>query len=178
MNKYYLIVPGVLLSAFVVFERDFAQRRTEEEKVHAIAVAAAKEEAEKERLRREAVAADEARKRTEERERLERERAEKKRRDYEASMAKLAGETDEQVREADKLTEEAASLAAQVDALKTRRVSLDRETFELARKVELQRVDRRSTELELQRATTMVARRLAQIPAIIEPPVPAPAPAK
>lgn len=161
MNRCYVIVPGALLSAFVLFEQDFAHRRKEEERAQALATAAAQQAADAARAERERLAAEEARKRGEERERTERERADKKRRDHDALIASLRTHADQRTAEADTLSGELAELTTQLADLRSRRERSEHEVFELARRVELQRIDRRSAELETQRATTLLATRLA-----------------
>jgi hypothetical protein len=160
MNKLYVIVPGTLLAVFLGFERDFQRKRSEAEKIRVASVEAVKAEEETNRLNRQRLAADEARQRIEQREQQERERAEKKRRDDEAVTASLKEDGDIQTAQAEKLAQDLATLAAQITALRAQKEVADREGFELARAVALQRVDRRNAEIEVQRTTAMVAARL------------------
>lgn len=164
MNKFYVIVPGALLLVFLGFERDFQKKRAQVETTRAAIVAAAKAEAETDRLEKQRTATEELQRRTAERERQEQERADRKRRDYEIAMAALKEQATGQEAETDRLTQEIAGLSERVSGLRVRKNEIEREAFDLARTVALHKVDRRSTELEIQRTTAMVAARLNESP--------------
>jgi hypothetical protein len=160
MNKAYLIVPAVLLAAFVGVERSFQHKRAEEAAARTASALALKIEEDRVKAEKQRIATEELQQKVADRERADRERAEKKQRDYEAVVATLRDQAETQEAEAARLTAEIASLGAKLDALRATRNATDRETFDLARVVALQRVDRRNAEIELQRTTAMVAARL------------------
>ncbi len=66
---------------------------------------------------------------------------------------------------------------AKADLIAKEKDKLSRETFDLAKQVELARIARRNAELEIQRVTEMIHRR-ASDSALVKPPVIPPAPAK
>ena len=101
--------------------------------------------------------------------------------DYAAAGAQADKKVKDQTAE---YTAKGAAAQKQVDALEAELAKLrkdkdatSRESFELAKKVELARVARRNAELEIQRMTEMVSRRAADSSLTRPPVIPAP-PAK
>ena len=162
MNKYYAIIPCVLLAVFLVFQRDFQKRRNEEEKARTAGAALAQAARDDLRAKQKQKAEDDMRRRNEERETQERERAEKKRRDYETALQKIQTEADAHAAGVRQLAQESASLEQELAALRAQKRQTESAAFELARKVEEHRVERRTAEIEIQRTTKMVAARLAE----------------
>lgn len=175
MNKYYLIVPAVLLGVFVFFyqgalkEMDVKAQKVAAEKAEKKAI----EDARKAEI--EAKAAADSKRRQDEREAEEKAKADKREKDYQDAMAKLKEEADGYSAEADRLIKETANLEAQLANLRNQKETVNRETFELAKQVELAKIERRSAELEIQRMVTMVGNRLNQSSVATIPPPPAPA---
>jgi chromosome segregation ATPase len=174
MNKFYIIVPLVLLGVFIFFYRgaldDMARRDAEKARLAQI-------EKEKDDARRKEIeerAAADARKRQEEREAVERAKEEKKQREYNEGMRALTEEAERYIAEADRNAKEAADLEIQLGELRNQRDRVNREVFELAKQVELAKIDRRNAELEIQRMVDMVAQRVgASSLAAAQPPAPA-----
>ena len=164
MNKYYLIVPGALLLVFLGFERNFQKTRRAEEFVRAEVEAMVKTIEDEERANQQLAAHRDAEKRAADRERQEQERAAKKRRDSENIIATLQTQAEDQEADLARLASETEALKTQLTRARTRRDMLERETFDLARAVELQRIDRRSADMEIQRTTAMVTARLNDSP--------------
>lgn len=162
MNKYYLIVPAVLLAGFVGIERRFERQRAEEETARTAAARAAKIEEDRIRTERQAAAATELQQKNAERERQERERQEKKRLGLETALAHLQQQTATHETEAAKLAVDLERMATELGELRKKRTEVDDEAFTLSREVTLQRVERRNAELELQRTTAMIALRLQE----------------
>lgn len=175
MNKFYIIAPIVLLGVFIFFYRgalqDMAVRDAEKARVAQI-------EQQKEDARRKEVeekAAADARRRQEDREAADRAKEEKRVREYEEGMRLLTEEANRYAAEADKNAKDAAELEIQLLELRNLRDKTNREAFELAKQVELAKVDRRNAELEIQRMVDMVGQRVGSSSLAAMPPPPAPA---
>src|SRR5262245_14701718 len=154
MNKFYFVVPGVLTLAFLGYERGYQKQRDADQRIRDEVSAAVRTAEEEERRNQQTVAQRDAEKRVADRDRQDKERADKKRRDYEAALALLQTQADEQAREASKLSDQIDQLSADLDRARSKRLAAERQTFELSRDTELSRVDRRNADLETQRAAT------------------------
>ena len=177
MNKFYVIVPVVLLGVFIFFYNSALKEmaaRDLAKKAEAAKVEAA-EQARRAEIERKA--AEDARKRQEEREATERAKEQKKIKDYEDAMRLLKDEADRYLAEADKNQNEFNALELQLSELRNLRDKAQRESFALAKQVELAKVERRNAELEIQRMVDMVAQRLGAS-SLAQMPPPAPAPKK
>ncbi|HET7534819.1 MAG TPA: hypothetical protein VFJ90_00095 [Candidatus Didemnitutus sp.] len=160
MNKYYLIAPAALLLAFLFTPsvgyfsaQKEIEARLEAENKRKADVAAA-EAARKAEIERKATL--DAQKRQAERDAEEAAKIAKKEKDYADAMNKLKDETNGYVADTDKLVKENAELEVQLAALRNQKEKANRETFELAKQVELAKVSRRNAELEIQRMVEMV----------------------
>lgn len=162
MKKSYVIVPAVLLAVFLVFQQDFQRKRNQREKIQAAELAAvrAAEAEERDRLAREA--ADRTQQAVEERARKEREREEAKRRDFTSALERLNAAADAHAAAVDDLERQVAAAEQRASELRARQARAEEGAFELARQVELQRIDRRTAELEIQRATKLIFSRLLE----------------
>ncbi len=80
---------------------------------------------------------------------------------WEADGQKIKDQTDKYNTEADRLSKQAARLEIQLDTLRNDKEKANRESFELAKRVELAKIAKRNAELEIQRMTEMIARRAA-----------------
>jgi chromosome segregation ATPase len=161
MNKFYLVVPAILLVGFFPLYRAASAKMTaaEEAKHEQAAIAAKSEEARRRELDLKAEA--DARTRQEERDAQERERDAKKKADYADAMRRLTEERETYAAEAAKFTAEVATLEKQLADLRAQKDAAAREAFELVRQVELPKIERRNAELEVQRTYAMVASRVA-----------------
>lgn len=172
MNKSYLIVPIVLLAVFAVLyngalkemkvKADQQQRaaddRTAAEKKH-------KDEID-------ARAQADAKKHQDEREAADLAKEEKKTKEYNDALKALKDEAGKYNAEADKLSKEAADLELQISQSRTDKEKLNTETFDLAKEIELTKINRRNAELEIQRMIEMVGNKLTASSIVLPPPPP------
>lgn len=172
MNKFYLLVPAILLVGFFPLYRAASAKMTaaEEAKKEQAALTAKTEEARRHELDLKAEA--DAKARQEERDAQERERDAKKKTDYADAMRRLTEERATYSAEAAKYSAEVATLEKQLADLRTQKETASREAFELTRQVELPKIERRTAELEVQRTYAMVASRVAAS-SLANPPAPA-----
>lgn len=178
MNKSYLIVPAVLLAVFAFFYNGaLNEMRVKEEtrlaKVAAVAKAEADRKAEVEKK-----AQAEALKNQEKRAADDKAREDKKERDYQDAMNALKKEADDYSAQTAKLSKEAADLEASLQQTRTDKERLTREALDLAKQVELAKINRRSAELEIQRMFEMVSKKLNDSSIATAPPPPLTPPAK
>ena len=178
MNKSYLIVPAVLLAVFAFFYNGALNemKMKEETRLATVAKIAATEAARKAEVEQKAQA--EALKRQEERAAADKAREDKKERDYRDAMNALKKEADDYSTQTVKLNKEAADLEASLQQTRTDKERLTREALDLAKQVELAKINRRSAELEIQRMFDMVARKLNESSIATSPPPPLTPPAK
>lgn len=178
----YLIVPFVLLLAFLYTPSVgyFAAQKRIAAKVAAAEAAKEAKQAEEDRHRKEveAKAAEDARERQLKREAEEKAKQEKREREYQDANDRLSRDIAEFSGEADKFAKEAAELDIALAKLRTRKESAAREAFELAKQVELAKIERRNAEIEIQRMVDMVAQRLNASPLSAPPAPPAPPPGR
>lgn len=177
MKKWmYVISVGSMLAVFCFFYFSFlkemeirdqrlaaetARKLKEDEDRKAALEAKAREDANGKAAQR---AADEAKKEAE------------KIAKWENAGKEIKDATDKYNAEADRLSKEAAKLEIQLDGLRKDREKANRETFELAKRVERTKIEKRNAELEIQRLTEMISKR-AEASSMARPPV-IPAPAK
>ncbi len=174
MNKSYVIVPLVLLAVFGFFYNGALKEMKEKEDARIAKIEATnKAEAERKKAIEEKAQA-EAAKRQEERAANDKAKEEKKEKDYQDAMTALKKEADDYTAQVAKLTKEAADLEA--ETLKTRndKERLTREALELAKQVELAKINRRTSELEIQRMIEMVSKKLGESSLTAIPPPPPP----
>lgn len=178
-NLYiYVLLPLVLLLAFLFTPGAgyFSSMKELDEKNRQVAAKKAAEKAadDARRAEIEKKAAEDAKKRQEQRDAEERAKEQKKVKEYEDAMKQLRDEAAKYAAEADAFQKETNALELQLNELRNTKEKTNREVFELAKQVELAKVNRRNAELEIQRMVDMVAQRLgassfAQMP----PPAPA-----
>ncbi len=179
MNKYYLIAPVALLLAFL-FTPSVGYFSAQKE-INAKLDAEAKRKAEAKiaddsrKAEIERKATEDARKRQAEREAEEQAKLQKKEKDYADAMTKLKDETNGYIADTDKLVKENAELEIQLGNLRNQKERTNRETFELAKQVELEKINRRNAELEIQRMVEMVGTKVGSS-TIATIPVPPPTP--
>jgi len=162
MNRYYIIVPVVLIAVFVFFERGAAKEAAlkEQAKIEATQKEQAKKDAEKKALEEKARLDSE--KRNEQRIKDEKEKEEKRKTDYEAKVQKLQDDLKKYTDDVDLNTKLVTRLEKDIAALRDRREKENREVFELSKKVEISKKLRRDAELEVQRFTEMLSRRATE----------------
>lgn len=175
MNKYYFIVPALLLGGFIFLYRGATEEMTRKEENHKREVAAAKAEEDARRKEVELRAQADAEKRQKDREKEEEAKRVKKEKDYNDAMAKLKHESDGYAAEAAKLSNEANQLEIALVNGRILRDKTSRESFDLNKQVELAKINRRSAELEIQRLIEMVGTKASTSTLAAMPPPPPPA---
>lgn len=175
MNKSYVIVPIVLLAIFAFVYSGALKEMDAKEKAREEKVAAkAKEEADR-KAAVEAKATAEALERQKKREAEDKAKEEKKEKDYQDAMTALKREADDYAGQTAKLTKEAADLNAEILKTRNDKERLAREGLELSKQVELAKINRRTSELEIQRMIEMVQKKLVNSSITAMPPPPPPA---
>jgi hypothetical protein len=178
-NLYlYLILPAILLVVFLFtpgFGYFAAQEKLEAREL------ASEQESERLKAEEEAKRADiqkraeeDALERQREREEQDRLKEEKKRKDYEDGIARLKEDIATYSADSDTFTKELNALQLQLSKLRDKKEVEDRQTLELAKQVELAKIERRTAELEIQRMVTMVSKTLTSSPLLKPTPPPAP----
>src|SRR5688572_6066262 len=174
MKKWmYIIFPSVMLAGFLVIYFSHKEKAEAKERAHVAQVAKEKTDAEQKKQAAEAKAREDARKRQEERDAEERKKAEEKAAKQAADDKKVRDQTAEYTAKADAAAKQGNALEIELDRLRKEKDKTSRETFDLAKQVELARIARRNAELEIQRMAEMVARRAAES-SLTKPPALAP----
>ncbi|HND61603.1 MAG TPA: hypothetical protein PLB90_09005 [Opitutaceae bacterium] len=176
MKKWmYVISVGTMLAVFLVMY--FSEKnRVEAREVEHARKAADDQRIERERKAQiEAKARADAEKRSAERAAEEAKKEAEKLAKWEEEGRKIQESTEKFLAEADASSKKAADLEIQLSSLRANKEKLNRETFELAKQVELGKVRRRAAEMEIQRTVEMISRKAGDS-ALSRPPA-APAPA-
>jgi chromosome segregation ATPase len=173
MNKFYIIVPVVLLAVFCVYYQQFSTQLAviEARKAHDAAVAAEQVEQQKKDAEARAIAEAQAREKAQLDEEAKQEADHLAK--FEASKQSLADETAKFQQEADSYAKQAADLQAQLNSLQADHENLSREVFDLQKQVELGKIDRRSADLEIQRTYDIVTQKIGASSLTYVPPPPA-----
>lgn len=176
MKKWmYLIFPGIMLGAFLVVYLSHVEEAEKREQSRLLAAQQKLEKEMQEKKEAEARAAEDAKKRQEEREAEEAKKAEERRRKQEAADKEIQDAIAELHAESDKSAQQAAQLEIELDRLHKEKDLLGREEFDLAKQVEAARTAKRTTELQQQHFTQVLAQRAANSTlAAMPPPPPAP----
>jgi septal ring factor EnvC (AmiA/AmiB activator) len=174
MNKFYFIFPVVLLIVFGVYYTQVAQPAMAAQVLVEQKRLAAQQAAEDARRKDiELKAQEDARKAQAARDEKEREHQEKLRAEKEQQERDLRAETAKYENDAARLNKQIADLEIAITSLRNQREETKREAFELAKKVELAKIDRRTAETEIQRMYEMVAQKIADSTLTQVPPLPA-----
>jgi colicin import membrane protein len=175
MNKFYVIFPTVLLLAFGVYYTQIAKPdMAEQERIAADKVAQQTAADEARRKEIEAKAQADAQIQQKAREEKDLAKQEKARRDREEEDHKIAVETAKFESESASLTKQIADMDKQISDLRNKKETLTREVFDAAAKVELAKIDRRNSELEVQRMYAVVAQKVGDSFLAKTPPPPQP----
>lgn len=161
MNKTYFIVPGILIAAFICIQRPAQQRIEAAAQAHAAQLIRERAVEDARRLTAQHAAAADSRKRTAELQAQEQLKADTKRQNYENLLQRINDQTSAHLAASDGLSTELSALDQQLSELRVRKEATERDSFDLTKKLELQRAFRRSTDLEIQRTSAMVAQRFA-----------------
>lgn len=159
MNKFYIIVPVVLLAVFggVYWQHSGQAARHAEQQ--AAEVAHVEQEAAAKKQAAERQAREDAERRSAERLVEERKREEARQAAWEADNRKLAEDTTRYTEQAAKNRTEAERLAAEVKSLEAEHEKQEAAVFAQTEAVELARIAKRNAELEIQRLVEIVARK-------------------
>lgn len=174
MNKFYIIVPVVLLGVFLFFYNGALKEMAAKEVAKQEEAAKVKKAEDERRAEIEKKAAEDAKRRQAEREAEDRAKEQKKIKEYEDAMRQLKDEADKYLAEADKNQKDANALELQLNDLRSLKEKTNRETFELAKQVELAKIARRNAELEIQRMVDVVGQKVGASSFAAMPPPPAP----
>ena len=178
MNKSYLIVPVILLAVFGFIYRGALKDMDTKAAQQQAALDERKAADAKHKDEVEAKATAEAQKKQAEREAADLAKEQKKEADYNAVMKQLRDETADFVARTEKLSKEAADLENQISAARNDKERLARESLDLAKQVELEKISRRNAELEIQRMVDMLAKKLNESSIAAMPPPPLAIPTK
>ena len=162
MKKWmYVISVGSMLAIFLVFFLSETKKHEEKERQRAIEVAARKKADDERKAEIEAKARQDAEKRAAQRAAEEAKKEADRLAKWEAVGREIQEATEKHNADADHFAKRAAELELQLSALRTQKEQLNREAFELAKQVELGKINRRTAELEIQRITEMISRKAA-----------------
>lgn len=178
MKKWmYVLAPTVMLVGFVFVFRAHVEEAKIKERATAARIEKERADAEARKKAAEVKARDDAKKRQDERDAEERKKQDEKVARQAADDKKVRDQTQEYLAKGAAAQKQIDSLEAQLAKLRKDKDNTSRESFEIAKKVELARIARRNAELEIQRMTEMVSRRAADSSLTRPPVIPAP-PAK
>lgn len=166
----YVVTPGIMFGIFLFFYNGAVkemhakeERQKIEKKAKDDAEAARKAEIEKKAL------AD-AEKRQRDREAEDAKKAAEKEAAYTKVMTQLESDTADENAQADKLAKEVGGLEISISQARSNKEKLNRETFDLAKEVELAKVNRRNAEIEIQRMVEIAGKKVADSSVSILPP--------
>ena len=172
----YLIIPAFLLVAFLFTPGlGYFAAQKEIDEIEASRKAEITRQQKEEQAKREEIqkkAEADALARQQERDEEERKKAEAKEKAYQDAIDKLNADIAEYSGDADKYSKQVNDLELQLAKLRDQKEDLNRETFDLQKKVELAKIERRTAEMEVQRMVGMVATKLDTSPLLTPPPPP------
>ncbi|HEY4301635.1 MAG TPA: hypothetical protein VGM73_12225 [Candidatus Didemnitutus sp.] len=178
MNKYYVIVPAALLIGFI-FVYHGAVKDMDARDAHLKQVAADKAKAEEDhRKELEKKAQEDAAKQQAIRDEADRKKAADEENTYNSAMTQLKTEADGYSSESDKLTKESNQLEIDITKARELRDKTTADAFDLTKQVEMEKINRRNAELEIQRLVEMVGKKAADSTLTAMPPPPPPTPSK
>ncbi|MFT3782780.1 MAG: hypothetical protein QM790_12270 [Nibricoccus sp.] len=156
MNKYYIIIPIVCLAAFIFVERSASKEAKEKERQKIEAEAQKKADEEKKKKELEEKARMDSDRRNAERLADEEKARKKKEDEYAQKIQKMKDEIKKFTDEVSINKQLVAKLEKDLTAKREQRERENHEVFDLAKKVEITKKNRRSAELEVQRYTEML----------------------
>jgi len=162
MNRYYIIVPIVLMGIFVYFERDASQEASLKEQQKIAVENKRKDDEAAKKAELEQKAKIDSERRNAERIKDEQEKEDKRKSDYQAKIQKLKDDLKKYVDDIDLNTKLVARLEKDLADKRDLRERENRAIFEFAKKVEISKKMRRDAELEVQRYNEMLARRASE----------------
>ncbi len=169
----YLVIPGILLGVFIFFYLGAVKEMNAKDLARKEAKALAdKEEADRKKVIEDNATKD-AIKRQKDREEADAAKEAKKEADYQAVMTQLRNEANDYSSQADKLNKEVQDLEIAISQTRSNKEKLNRETFDLAKQVELAKIARRTAEIEIQRMVERTGMKVADTSVAKLPPPPA-----
>jgi translation initiation factor IF-2 len=162
MNRYYIIVPILLMAAFVWVERDAAKETHAKEQAKIAAETKRKEDEATKKRELEEKAKIDAEKRNAERLKEEQERDAKKKKENAEKIQKLKDDVKRYTDDVEVNTKKVAQLEKDLAEKRELHERENRAVFEFAKKVELSKKLRRDAELEVQRYNEILARRASE----------------
>ena len=173
MKKWmYLIFPSVGLALFLVFYFSHKEKSEEKERAHIALVAKERADADEKKKVAESKAREDAKKRQDERDAEEKRKQDEKTARQAADDKKVRDQTAEYTAKAAVASKQVSTLEGSLDTLRKEKDATIRETFEMAKQVELTRIARRTAEMEIQRLTEMITRRASESHMTRPPPMP------
>jgi hypothetical protein len=172
---FYVLFPAILLSVFLFYYTASKAETEAREKAAKAEMAKEKAEADQKKAAAEAKAREDAEKRAADRAADEAKAAKEKEDKYNSDMARIKEDTDRSNATAATYAKQVSDLTIELDSLHKQKDTETRESFELAKKVELAEIARRNAELEIQRYTAMLVERADQSTLTKMPPPPPPA---
>jgi hypothetical protein len=169
----YLLIPGIMLAVFIFFYLGAVKEMNVKAEQAAAAKALAATEEANRKAEIERKANEDAERRQKEREAADAAKEAKKEADYQAVMTQLNTEAAKYSTQADKLASEVGALENAISAARTNKEKLNRETFDLAKEVELAKIARRNAEIEIQRMVEITGKKMATTSVALPPPPPA-----
>lgn len=172
---FYVLFPAILLGVFLFYYTASKAETEAREKAAKAEMAKEKAEADQKKALAEAKAREDAEKRAADRAADEAKAAKEKEDKYNTDMARIKEDTDRSNATAATYAKQVSDLTIELDSLHKQKDTETRESFELAKKVELAEIARRNAELEIQRYTAMLVERADQSSLTKMPPPPPPA---
>ena len=172
---FYVLFPAILLGVFLFYYTASKAETEAREKAAKAEMAKEKAEADQKKALAEAKAREDAEKRAADRAADEAKTAKEKEDKYNSDMARIKEDTDRSNATAATYAKQVSDLTIELDSLHKQKDTEMRESFELAKKVELAEIARRNAELEIQRYTAMLVDRADQSTLTKMPPPPPPA---
>lgn len=163
MKKWlYVISVGAMLAVFLVFYFSFTKEAEIRERQRAEETAMREKEEADRKAAIETKAREDAERRAAERAAAEAKKEADRLAKWEAQNREIQEATEAHSAKADTYAKEISELEIQLNTLRTNKEKLNRESFDLAKRVEQARIEKRNAELENQRMTEMIARKATE----------------
>jgi hypothetical protein len=163
MKKWmYVISVGSMLAIFLVFYVSETKKREEKEAQRQVALKNKEAAKKAEQAAIEAKARADAEKRTADAKAAAAAKEAERVAKWEAVGREIQEATNKHNADADRYAKRSAALELELTNLRAEKEKLNREAFELAKQVELGKINRRTAELEIQRITAMIAAKASQ----------------
>ena len=173
MKKWmYLIFPGVMLGIFLVFFLSHQKESDARDKARAEIVAKKEADEKAKKVEAERKAQEDGKKRLAEREAEEAAKTAAKLAKQAAADKEVSDDTKKATDAGDASQKQITKFESDLASIRAAKDKASRESFELAKQVELAKVAKRNAEFEIQRTTEMVSRRASDSSLTRMPPPP------